>query len=63
VTRRKTPPEQRRRLYLALAEAYRRHADSTTQKEDAAAELGLEVSAFIAALADTRQMGFLKSHE
>jgi hypothetical protein len=31
--------------------------------EDAAAELGLEVSAFIAALEDTRQMGFLKSHE
>ena len=63
MTRRKTPAEQRRRLYLAVADAYRRHANSTTQKEDAAAELNLELPAFISALAETRQAGILDAHE
>jgi hypothetical protein len=63
VTRRKTPQEQRRRLYLAVADAYRRHANSTTQKEDAAAELNLDLPAFITALAKTRQAGILDPQE
>jgi hypothetical protein len=41
-----------------------RHCHTGGQvREDAAAELGLDVPAFIAALAETRQMGLLKPHE
>lgn len=63
VTRRKTPQELRLRLYLAVTDAYRRHADSATQREDAAAELGLDVPTFVATLTEARQMGFLQPHE
>jgi hypothetical protein len=58
VTRRKTPQEERIRRCLAVVAANERHARSTTQREDAAAELDLSVPEFVAALDYARQMGF-----
>jgi hypothetical protein len=58
VTRRKTPREERVRRYLAVVDANERHARSTTQREDAAAELGLTVPDFVEALDEARRMGF-----
>jgi hypothetical protein len=57
VTRRKTPQEERLRRYLAVVAANEKHARSTTQRDDAAAELGLTVSEFVATLDDARRMG------
>lgn len=58
VPRRKTPQQERTGRCLAVVAANEKHARSTTQREDAAAELGLSVSEFVAALDYTRQMGF-----
>jgi hypothetical protein len=38
--------------------AYERHYGSTTQREDAAAELGMDVVTFRAAVDDARRSGF-----
>lgn len=61
--RRKTPEKQRLRKSAAVTAPYRRHAGSTTQREDAATELGLDLATFQAALIEARQMGFVKPHE
>lgn len=61
--RRKGSTELRRRLLLAVSRAYRSHADSTMQREDAAAELGLDLPTFLAALGDARQLGLLDPNE
>jgi hypothetical protein len=63
VTRRPTPEEERLRRHLAVVDAYRRHSKSTTRKEDAAAELAMDMPSFIATLAETRRMGFLRPNE
>ena len=58
VTRRKTPEQERIRWHLAVVAANEKHARSTTQREDAAADLGLTVAEFVAALDEARRMGF-----
>lgn len=58
MTRRKTPQEERISQYVAVVDANERHARSTTQREDAAAELRLTVPDFVAVLDEARRMGF-----
>jgi hypothetical protein len=43
---------------LAVLSAYRRHVDSPTQREDAAAELRMDLETFREALDDVRRSGF-----
>ncbi len=63
MTRRKTPEEQGLFRYIAVVAAYRRHSESTTQREDAAADLGLDLPTFKDALDEARRMGFLAPNE
>jgi predicted DNA-binding protein (UPF0251 family) len=58
MTKRKSAFERRIRLHLDVIEAYRRHYGSTTQREQAAAELGMDLATFRAALDDARRAGF-----
>jgi hypothetical protein len=45
-------------MHLAVVAANEKHARSTTQREDAAAELGISLPDFVAALDEARRMGF-----
>jgi hypothetical protein len=58
VTRRKSQSEQRVRTALDVVHAYQAHYGSTTQREQAAADLGLELRDFIKALEFARKLGF-----
>lgn len=58
VTKRQTPQQERIRRHLAVVAANEKHARSTTQREDAAAELGMTLPDFVAALDEARRMGF-----
>jgi hypothetical protein len=58
MTRRKSPAEKRRRLRLEVRHAYQRHFGSTTQREDAAAELGMDLATFRELLEEERLYGF-----
>jgi hypothetical protein len=58
VTKRKNANERRLRLLFDVLEAYRRRYGSTTQREDAAAELGMDLDAFRLLLDEARRMGF-----
>ena len=53
----------RSRLFLAVAAAYRLHANSTTQCESAAVEVGLSLPTFLAVLDDVRRLGFIGPYE
>jgi hypothetical protein len=46
MTRRKSPGNPRGRLELDVLDAHQRHYGSTTQREDAAAELGMDLATF-----------------
>lgn len=50
--------DQRRTQDFAVLDAYQRHFDSTTQREDAAADLGMDLETFRAHLEHARRMGF-----
>ena len=63
VTRRKSATEQRIRRCFDVAEAYRAHAESTRQKEEAAFDLGVDLVTFEARLLEARQMGFIGPRE
>ena len=58
MTKRKTTQQQRRRRRLDALEAYRRHYGSTRQREEAAADLGMDLDEFRALLDETRRMGY-----
>jgi hypothetical protein len=58
VTKRKNDWERRLRLHLDVIEAYQGHYGSTTQREQAAADLGMDLATFRAALDDARRAGF-----
>lgn len=58
MTRRKSASESRLQLELDVLNAYQRHYGSTTQREDAAADLGMELATFRAVLDDARLHGF-----
>ena len=57
VTKRKTPQQERVRRHLAVVDANEKHARSTTQRDDAATELGMTLPDFVAALDEARRMG------
>jgi hypothetical protein len=63
MTRRKSATEQSIRRSLEVAKACQAHAESTRQKEEAAAELGVDLVTFEARLLEARQMGFIRPHE
>lgn len=63
MTRRKSALDQCTARCIAVTEAYRNHALSTRQREQAAAELGLDEATFKAWLAEARQMGWLSLSE
>ena len=63
MTRWKSATDQRIRRCVEVAKAYRAHATSTRQKEEAATELGLDLAAFEDRLAEARQMGVVKPYE
>jgi hypothetical protein len=58
VTKRKNAQERRTRLLLDVLEAYQRHFGSTTQREDAAADLGMDLGTFRLHLDEARRSGF-----
>ncbi|SDN47569.1 hypothetical protein SAMN05660199_00079 [Klenkia soli] len=58
MARRKSATERRTALALDAVDAYRRHRGRTTQREDAAANLGMDLPTFRAALDDARRLGF-----
>ncbi|SDN47313.1 hypothetical protein SAMN05660199_00073 [Klenkia soli] len=58
MTRRKSATERRTASALAVVDAYGRHRGATTQREDAAADLGMGLPTFRAALDDARRLGF-----
>ena len=58
VTKRKGAQQRRTGLHLDVLAAYQRHYGSTTQREDAATELGMDLATFRAALDDARRSGF-----
>ena len=57
MTKRKSASERRVRRELDILQAYQRHYGSTTQREDAAAELGMDLATFRAVLEDARRHG------
>ena len=58
MTKRKNAQERRIRLLLDVLAAYQRHFGSTTQREDAAADLGMSLEAFRLHLDEARRSGF-----
>lgn len=58
MTKRKNEQQRRTRLHLDVMGAYQRHSGSTTQREDAAAELGMDLATFLAVLDHARRSGF-----
>jgi hypothetical protein len=58
MTKRKSASDSRIRLELNVLHAYQRHYGSTTQREDAPAELGMDLGTFRAVLDDARLHGF-----
>jgi hypothetical protein len=58
MTRRKSARDIRIRLELDVLHTYQRHYGSTTQREDAAADLGMDLASFRAVLDDARLHGF-----
>ena len=58
MTRRKSPYEQRLKVLLAVIHAHEKHYGSTTQREEAAADLGMDLSEFREALDEARRRGF-----
>jgi hypothetical protein len=63
MTRRKSASDKSVSRCLAATNAYREHAQSTRQREEAAEQLGLDLSTFKDWLAEARRMGFLDPHE
>ena len=63
MTRRKSALDQSIARCIAVTEAYRNHAQSTRQREEAAAELGLDEATFKAWLVEARRMGWLSPSE
>jgi hypothetical protein len=63
VTRKKSATEQLNARCLATVKAYRDHAGSSRQCEQAAADLGLDEPTFNERLREARQMGFLAPTE
>lgn len=63
MTCRKSATDERISRCLAASKAYREHALSTRQTEEAAQQLGLGVATFEDWLREARQMGFLAPHE
>jgi hypothetical protein len=63
VTRHESATDKRIARCLSATKAYREHAQSTRQREEAAEQLGLDIATFNDWLAEARQMGFLASHE
>lgn len=58
MTRRKTPREKQLARCLDVVEAHEKYARSTTQREDAAEELGMRVPEFLEWLDRARLLGF-----
>ena len=58
VTKRKSAQERRTRLLLDVLETYQRHFGPTTQREDAAADLGMDLESFRLHLDEARRSGF-----
>ena len=58
MTKRKNARERRIRLELDVLAAYQRHYGSTAQREDAAADLGMDLAAFRLHLEEARRSGF-----
>jgi arginine utilization protein RocB len=58
VTKRKNARDQRLRRLLDVLAAYRRHYGSTTQREEAAADLGMNLEDFRELLEKARRSGF-----
>jgi hypothetical protein len=58
MARRKSANEIRMRRELDVLHAYQRHHGSTTQREEAAAELGMDLATFRVALDEARRHGF-----
>ena len=56
--RHKSVPDQRTEIALRVLEAYQRHYDSTTQREDAAGDLGMDLATFRTKLDNARLLGF-----
>lgn len=62
VTRLKSVGERRLGLALRVVAAHENHARSTTQREDAAAELGMSLADYRVALDMARRLGFDVDH-
>jgi len=58
MTKHKSASQRRTRLHLDVLDAYQRHYGSTHQREEAAADLGMELATFRAALDGARLAGF-----
>ena len=57
MTRQKSVRDIRLRQQLEVLHAYKRHHGSTTQRENAAADLGMDLETFRAVLEDARLHG------
>ena len=58
MARGKSLREARLRAHLQALHAYQRHRGSTTQQENAAADLGMDLVTFLSILEDARRNGF-----